>query len=202
MTELTTPGALAPKTPATSRAVMNEIVLPNDTNGLGNLMGGRLLHLMDICAAIAAQRHAEQLCVTASVDHVDFESPIYMGEVVTLEATVNRAFRTSMEVEIHVWAENPRARTRRKANRALYTFVAVDDKGRPIAVPPIEPTTDDERARHEAAARRRELRLVMAGRLPIAGAQHLRALFADIVEAERSAEAATAAAATEAAAQA
>ena len=161
----------------------------DSTNGLGNLMGGRLLHLMDICAAIAAQRHAEQLCVTASVDNVEFESPIYMGEVVTLEASVNRAFRTSMEVEIHVWAENPRARTRRKANRAIFTFVAVDDKGRPIAVPAIEPVSDDEQARFDAAARRRELRLVMAGRLPVSGAQHLRALFTDVVEGELLADA-------------
>lgn len=189
MTEPTNPGALAPKTPAASRCVMNEIVLPNDTNGLGNLMGGRLLHLMDICAAIAAQRHAEQLCVTASVDHVDFESPIYMGEVVTLEASVNRAFRTSMEVEIHVWAENPRARTRRKANRAIFTFVAVDDKGRPIVVPAVEPTTDEERSRFDAAARRRELRLVMAGRIPVSDAQHLRTLFTDVVEGELLADA-------------
>ncbi len=177
----------ASKSPADSRCVMNEIVLPNDTNGLGNLMGGRLLHLMDICAAIAAQRHSEQICVTASVDNVDFQSPIYMGEVVTLEAAVNRAFRTSMEIEIHVWAENPRARTRRKANRALYTFVAVDAEGHPVEVPAIEPTTDDERQRYEGAARRRELRLVLAGRLPVSDAQHLRALMAETVAAEEAA---------------
>ncbi len=174
----------ASKPPEASRCVMNEIVLPNDTNGLGNLMGGRLLHLMDICAAISAQRHSEQICVTASVDNVDFQSPIFMGEVVTLESVVNRAFRTSMEIEIHVWAENPRARTRRRANRALYTFVAVDATGTPQPVPAIAPVTDDERQRYDGAARRRELRLVMAGRLPLADAQHLRALLETVVDGE------------------
>lgn len=175
-----------PKPPSASKCIMSEIVLPNDTNGLGNLMGGNLLHMMDVCAAIAAQRHAEQLCVTASVDSVEFESPIYMGEVVMLEAQVNRAFRTSMEVEINVWAENPRARTKRKANRAFYTFVAVDDKSRPISVPPVTPETDEEQQRYEAAGRRRELRLIMAGRLKFQDAQHLKALFQEAIASEKS----------------
>jgi len=144
---------------------MTEFVLPNDTNGLGNLMGGRLLHLMDVSAAISAQRHANRVCVTAAVDTVEFHSPIRLGEVVIIESQVNRAFRTSMEVELNVWAENPRAQTRRKCNRAFFTFVAVDDDGQPVPVPPVTPETEDERSRYDNAARRRELRLLLAGRM-------------------------------------
>ncbi len=175
--------------PAASRCIMTELVLPNDTNTLGNLMGGRLLHQMDICAAISAQRHTERVCVTASVDNVEFSSPIKMGEVVVLESHVNRAFRTSLEVEINVWAENPRERTRRKCNRAFYTFVAVDEHDRPVQVPPLEPTTDAERDRYAAAERRRELRLLMAGRIQIQDAQHITALVLQAQEAARRADA-------------
>ena len=153
---------------------MNELVLPNDTNTLGNLMGGRLLHFMDICAAIAAQRHSNRTVVTASVDNVDFRSAIRLGEVVSLRAVVNRAFTTSMEVEIEVWAENNRTSERRHCNRAFYTFVAVDTDGRPIPVGSVEPGTDEERERYEGAARRRDLRLVLAGRLALADADDLR----------------------------
>ncbi|PSQ69109.1 MAG: acyl-CoA thioesterase, partial [Bacteroidetes bacterium QH_2_64_26] len=114
-----------PKPVSASRCEMTEIVLPNDTNGLGNMMGGRLLHLMDKCAAISAQRHANRICVTASVDNVEFQSPIKEGEVVVIESHVNRAFRSSMEVELNVWAENPLDETHRKCNRAFYTYVAL-----------------------------------------------------------------------------
>lgn len=145
------------------------------TNGLGNLMGGHLLHMMDICAAISAQRHSGHVAVTASVDTVDFHAPIRAGDVVVMESVVNRAFRTSMEVEINVWAENPRTGTRTKSNRAFYTFVALGPDG-PLAVPPVLPETEDEEERYEAAARRRELRLVMAGRLDLKSASHLMAL--------------------------
>ena len=153
---------------------MNELVLPNDTNTLGNLMGGRLLHFMDICAAIASQRHSNRVVVTASVDNVDFQSAIRLGEVVVMEAVVNRAFTTSMETEVNVWAEDTTTGERRKCNRAFYTFVAVDQNGRPIPVPPLAPETDDERERYEAAQRRRELRLILSGRLQLADAAHLR----------------------------
>ncbi|PAP77665.1 acyl-CoA thioesterase [Rubrivirga marina] len=153
---------------------MNELVLPNDTNTLGNLMGGRLLHFMDICAAIAAQRHSHRTVVTASVDSVDFRAAVRLGEVVVLEATVTRAFTTSMEVWIEVWAEDNATGERRHCNRAYYTFVAVDQSGRPIPVPPLEPETEAERERFEAAARRRELRLVLAGRLRLEDAADLR----------------------------
>lgn len=153
---------------------MTEIVLPNDTNGLGNMMGGRLLHLMDKAAAISAQRHANRVCVTASVDSVEFNSPIRQGEVIIIESQVNRAFRTSMEVELNVWAEDPRAQTKRKCNRAFYTFVAVDEEIRPVAAPPIRPETDPERQNYEQAARRREMRLILAGRLQIEDAASLK----------------------------
>ena len=144
---------------------MNELVLPNDTNTLGNLMGGRLLHLMDVCAAIAAKRHCNRTVVTASVDSVDFQSPIALGEVVVLEAVVTRAFTTSMETQIDVWAEDTSSGTKRRCNRAFYTFVAVDPTGRPTPVPSLLPESDAEHARYDAAARRRELRLVLSGRM-------------------------------------
>jgi acyl-CoA hydrolase len=146
---------------------MSEIVLPNDTNNLGNMMGGRLMYLMDICAAISAQRHTNQVCVTAAVDSVEFESPIYHGEIVVIEGQVNRTFRTSIEVELNVWAENAIQRTRRKCNRAFYTFVAINEENRPVPVPPIVPETEAEKASFDAAARRRELRLVIAGRMAL-----------------------------------
>lgn len=153
---------------------MNEIVLPNDTNNLGNMMGGRLLHLMDICAAISAQRHTNHVCVTASVDHVEFQSPIHEGEIVTLRSHVNRAFRTSMEVQISVWAENALKRTIRKCNKAFYTFVAVDDDNRPVQVPQILAETDAERQCYENAAKRREVRLILSGRMKWEDAHHLK----------------------------
>jgi acyl-CoA hydrolase len=172
------------KTVAASRCLMTEFVLPNDTNGLGNLMGGRLLHLMDIAAAISAQRHANRVCVTAAVDTVEFHSPIRLGEVVIIESQVNRTFRTSMEVELNVWAENPREQTRRKCNRAYYTFVAVDDDGRPVAALPITPETEEERVRFDEAERRRELRLLLAGRLSLEKAVNLRADMLSVFRAE------------------
>lgn len=159
---------------------MNELVLPNDTNTLGNLMGGRLLHFMDVCAAIAAKRHSNRTVVTASVDSVDFKGPIHLGEVVVLEARVTRAFTTSMEVGVEVWAEDTTTGTQRPSNQAYYTFVAVDQSGRPIPVGPVAPETDAERERYEAAARRRDLRLVLSGRLPLADAGDLRSYLAAV----------------------
>ena len=167
------PSSLKPKSPTQSQCRTTELVLPNDTNILGNLMGGRLLHLMDICAAIAAQRHSNCTVVTASVDNVDFQSAIKLGEVVILESVVNRSFTTSMETEINVWAEDTTTAERRTCNRAFYTFVAVDQNGSPIPVPPIEPETDEQRDRFEAAAHRRELRLILSGRLKLDDTRHL-----------------------------
>ncbi|HEX7071184.1 MAG TPA: acyl-CoA thioesterase [Rhodothermales bacterium] len=156
-----------------SRCVMTEMVLPNDANGLGNLMGGRLLYWMDVCAAISARRHADRVCVTASVDTVEFQSPIRVGEIIEIHGQVNRTFRTSMEVELNVWAQ-PVNGERRKANRAYYTFVSVDEKVRPVPVRPIIPETEDEIERYEHAARRRELRLILAGRLRLEDAAGIR----------------------------
>jgi acyl-CoA hydrolase len=164
----------AQKTVQASRCVLNEIVLPNDTNNLGNLMGGRLLYLMDICAAISSQRHTNRVCVTAAVDSVEFHSPIRQGEIVFIEGQVNRTFRTSMEIELNVWAENPIAQTRRKCNRAYYTFVAVDEENRPVPVPAVHPETEEERQRYVEAARRREMRLLLAGRLELKDSLHLK----------------------------
>ena len=148
-----------------SKVEMTEIVLPNDTNNLGNLRGGKILHWMDICAAISSQRHSGHVCVTASVDNVEFRSAIRQGEVVMLESHVNRAFRTSMEIEVNVWAENPIAGTSRKSNRAYYTFVAIDSEGVPQPVPSIKTETPEEEKRFHAAGHRREFRLLLAGRM-------------------------------------
>ena len=164
----------ASKPVSASTCEMTEIVLPNDTNSLGNLMGGRLLHLMDKCAAISAQRHANRVCVTAAVDNVEFQSAIREGEIVVVKSQVNRAFRTSMEVELNVWAEDPQAQTERKCNRAFYTFVALDDEGATVEIPAIDPQTDAERERHTAAAKRRDIRLVLAGRKALQDADHIK----------------------------
>lgn len=162
------------KTVSASRCVLTEIVLPNDTNGLGNMMGGRLMYLMDKCAAISAQRHAGGICVTAAVDSVEFRSPIRQNEFVIIESWVNRAFRTSMEVELNVIAEDPVTRDRRQSNRAFFTFVALAPDGTPRPVSPVEPETEDEHERYEHAARRREARLFFAGRLNLSDAQYIK----------------------------
>jgi acyl-CoA hydrolase len=160
--------------------VNTEIVLPNDTNTLGNLMGGRLLHWMDICAAVSAQRHCGRVVVTASVNNVSFNQPIRLAEVVTLQAKVSRAFSTSMEVFIDVWVEDVVTGKKRKCNEAIYTFVAVDQLGNPIHVPSIEPESDEEKARYDGALRRRQLSLILAGKMKPAEATELKALFAGL----------------------
>lgn len=157
--------SLASKTPDDSHCIMSEIVLPNDTNSLGNLMGGRLLHWMDICAAISSQRHAGCVCVTVGVDEVDFTSAIRQGEIVILKSQVNRVFRTSMDIEINVWAENPREDTKRKCNQAFFTFVAIGPDRLPRAIPSLAVETEEELARYEDAGRRREFRLLHSGRI-------------------------------------
>ncbi len=147
------------KTVAASRVRMNELVMPNDTNPLGNLMGGRLLQWMDICSAISSQRHCNRNVVTISVDNVEFKSGIKLGEVVVIEAEVARTFTSSMEVAMQVWAENMRTGERRLCTTSFYTFVSVDADGRPVTVPQIIPQTDFEKERYEQAEERRELRL-------------------------------------------
>lgn len=167
-----------------SKCVMSELVLPNDTNGLGNLMGGRLLHWMDVCAAISSQRHAGMVCVTASVDNVEFHSPILQSEIVVLESQVNRAFRSSMEIEINVYAENPRTDTRRHCNRAYFTFVAVGPDGKPVVVPVSVPESDEETEKYEAAMRRREFRLLLSGRMAPSEAVHVQDYLASFSRAQ------------------
>jgi acyl-CoA hydrolase len=142
-----------------SQVVMTELVLPNDTNQLGNLLGGRLMHWIDIAAALAAMRHSHRVCVTASVDGMSFHAPIRLGHVVILKASVNRVFRTSMEVGVRVEMENPLDGTHIHANTAYLTFVGVDESGIPQVAPPVSPESDDERRRFEAAGIRRAARL-------------------------------------------
>lgn len=160
-----------------SRAISSEIVLPNDTNTLGNLMGGRLLHWMDISAAISAQRHSKRIVVTASVNNVSFDKPIRLGDIVTLESHVSRAFTSSMEVFIYVWVENHSTGQRVKHNEAIYTFVAVDQLGNPITVPELIPETEEEKKRYDGALRRRQLSLILAGKISPDSATELKALF-------------------------
>lgn len=163
------------KKPSESHTIMNEIVLPNDTNTLNNLMGGRLLHWMDIVAAISAQKHCNNIVVTASVDGVSFKEAIRLGDVVTLEAYVTRSFNTSMEVYIEVYAQNIPRNEKYKCNDAYYTFVAIDSRSRPIPVPAIVAETEAEKQKYEGALRRRQIRLVMAGKLKKDEATELRA---------------------------
>lgn len=160
-----------------SFTIMNELVLPNDTNTLNNLMGGRLLHWMDIAAAIAAQKHCNRIVVTASVDNVSFKYPIKLGDVITIEAKVTRAFHTSVEVRLDVWAENIPSGSRKKSNEAYYTFVAVDQSGRTIPVPEATPESAAELELFAGALRRRQLRLVLAGKMLPEDASELKALF-------------------------
>ena len=165
------------KTPSQSKATLTEIVLPNDTNNLNNLMGGRLLHWMDIAAAITAHRHCNRTCVTASVNNVSFENPIPKGSIVTLEANISRAFSSSMEIFIDVWIEDSLSGNKTKCNEAIYTFVAVDSMGRPAKVPAVTPKTTLEKTRFDGALRRRQLSLILAGKLKASEASELKALF-------------------------
>jgi len=169
--------SLKSKTAKESLTVLTEYVLPNDTNTLGNLMGGRLLHWMDLAAAIAAHRHCGRIVVTASVNNVSFNQPIKLGEIVTLSAKVSRAFTSSMEVFIDVWIENNNTGEKKKCNEAIYTFVAVDQLGNPINVPPLIPETTEEQQRFDSALRRRQLSLILAGKMKPSDATELKALF-------------------------
>ena len=169
------------KTPSESLVSMTELVLPNDTNTLNNLMGGRLMHWMDIVSAIAAQKHSNRIVVTASVDNISFRHPIRLGNVVTLRAKVTRAFSSSMEVRIDVDAEDVPSGVKFESNSAYFTFVAVDQTGRPIDVPEVEPTNEEEQALYEGALRRRQLRLILSGRMKPSEAKELKSIF-DIKE--------------------
>ena len=165
------------KTAGGSLVVSTHIVQPNDTNMLGNLMGGQLLNWMDLTAAISAGRHCGRVCVTASVNNVSFGSPIKLADVVTLEAKVSRAFTSSMEVFIDVWVEDHITREKTKSNEAIYTFVAVDQNGRPIEVPTLTPESEAEIKRYGGALRRRQLSLILAQKMEAKDATELRKLF-------------------------
>lgn len=157
--------------------VVTEIVLPNDTNTLGNLMGGRLLHWMDIASAVSAHRHCHRIVVTASVNNVSFNQPIKLGDIVTISAKVSRAFNSSMEVFMEVTVENNAEGKKVKCNEAIYTFVAVDQLGNPINVPELIPESDEEKLRYDGALRRKQLALILAGKMKPAEATELKALF-------------------------
>ena len=170
------------KKPADTFVMMTEIVLPNDTNVFGNLMGGRLMYWMDIAAAIAAQKHCNAPVVTASVDNISFENPIKLGNTVHIEAKVTRAFSTSMEIHLRVWGEDMTHQYRYKSNEAYYTFVALDPNRRPRKVPELIPETEEEKRLYDGALRRRQLRLILGGKMKPDEALELKALF--IKEAE------------------
>lgn len=156
---------------------MSQMVLPNDTNTLNNLMGGRLLHWMDIAAGIAAQRHSNRIVVTASVDNVSFRHPIKLGDVVTIAAQVTRTFTSSMEVRLSVTAENIPSGTKIKSNEAYYTFVAMDQSGHPTPVAEVLPGNENEQKFFDSALQRRQLRLILGGKMNAVDATELRALF-------------------------
>ena len=160
-------------------AITTKIVLPNDTNTLGNLFGGQLLAWMDVIASVSAHRHCKRVVVTASVNNVSFNQPIAHASIVTLEAKVSRAFNSSMEVFLDVFVEDAVTGVRSKSNEAIYTFVAVDQNGFPIQVPELIPETEEEIASFDAALRRKELSLILAGKMKPSAAVNLKKLFTD-----------------------
>jgi acyl-CoA hydrolase len=173
--------SLDPKKVSESRTVMTELIMPNDTNPMGNLMGGYLMRWMDIVCAISAGKHTEAHVVTAAVDHISFQNPIKLGDVITLEAAVTRAFNTSVEIYVEVFANDVKGQNARRCNHAYFTFVALDDKKRtPVQVPPVLPLSSEEQSLYEGAARRREMRLVLAGRIRPKDAIETRKMFADL----------------------
>lgn len=165
------------RNPSESFVVMTELVLPNDTNTFGNLMGGRLMYWMDIAAALAAMKHCNAPVVTASVDNISFENPIKLGNVVHIEAKVSRAFTSSMEVHMRVWGEDAIRQYKYKSNEAYYTFVALDPDGKSSPVPPIIPVSDEEKILFDGALRRRQIRLILGGKMKPDDATELKALF-------------------------
>jgi acyl-CoA hydrolase len=165
------------KKSAGSLTIMTEIVLPNDTNVFGNLMGGRLMYWMDIAAALSAQRHCNAPVVTASVDNISFENPIKLGNAVHIEAKVTRAFNTSMEIHLNVWGEDLTQQYKYKSNEAYYTFVALDSNRKPRPVPELVTETEEEKKLFDGALRRRQLRLILGGKLKPKDATELKALF-------------------------
>lgn len=168
------------KTVSDSATTMTELIMPNDTNPLGNLMGGNLMRWMDIAGGICAGKHCEAYVVTASVDHVSFQQPIKLGSVISINAIVTRAFRTSVEVYLEVYVSDFIGQNTVKSNHAYMTFVALDeDKKKPIEVPDIRPITPEQIKLHESAIRRREVRLILGGRMKPEDANYLKNYFAE-----------------------
>jgi len=165
------------KTPKDSLTILTDIVLPSDTNPLDNLFGGELLARMDKASSIAAQRHSRRIVVTASVNHVHFSKAVPVGSVVTIQAKVSRVFNSSMEIFLDVWIEDRETGKKTKVNEAIYTFVAVDKTGTPVKIPQVIPETELEKTRFEGALRRKQLSLVLSGRLKPRDATELKALF-------------------------
>ncbi|HNR85636.1 MAG TPA: acyl-CoA thioesterase [Taishania sp.] len=165
------------RTPKETLSVTTKVVLPNDTNTMGNLFGGQLLAWMDVIASVAAHRHCKRVVVTASVNNISFNHPIKLGSIVTLEAKVSRAFTSSMEIITDVFVEDQVTGQRIKSNEGIYTFVAVDQNGGPIQVPEIKPETEEEQRRYDGALRRKELSLILAGKMSPNDAVQLKKLF-------------------------
>ncbi len=153
--------SMTPKPVRESLSEYSELALPNDANGLGNVLGGKVMHLVDLAGALAALRHARRPMVTASVDHMNFLHPVKIGQLILLRSSVNRVFRTSMEVGVKVWVENLQTGAVRHTSSAYLTFVALDEHGQPVSIPPVIPETEDEKRRYEEAAQRRDYRLEM-----------------------------------------
>ena len=163
-----------------SQTIMTEMIMPNDTNPLDNLMGGNLMRWMDIAGGICAARHCEEHVVTASVDHVSFTNPIKNGDVITLKAVVTRAFNTSVEVYVEVSAADITGANSRLSNHAYLSFVAIDQKNKkPTKVPPLRPVSKEEQKLFDGASRRRELRLILSGRLKPGDALEIKDFFAN-----------------------
>ncbi len=165
------------KSPKESLTILTDLVLPGETNYLDNLFGGELLARMDRACSIAARRHSRQIVVTVSVNHVAFNKPIPVGSVVTLEAKVSRAFKSSMETYVDVWIEDRQSGSRTKVNEGIYNFVAVDEIGKPVTIPQIIPETELEKERFNGALVRKQLSLVLAGKLEADEATALKKMF-------------------------
>lgn len=163
-----------------SKTTMTEMIMPNDTNPLGNLMGGNLLRWMDIVGGICAGKHCEAHVVTASVDHVSFQKPIRLGDVITIDASVTRAFNSSVEIYVEVFAANIKGGDNRRSNHAYFTFVGIDDAlKKPIKIPAVLPLSREEQLLYEGASRRRELRLILSGRMKPEDATEVKNYFSE-----------------------
>ncbi|MFY7651689.1 MAG: acyl-CoA thioesterase [Chitinophagaceae bacterium] len=165
---------MQPKKPSDSFIIMNEMVLPNDTNPFGNLMGGRLMYWMDIAAGMTAYKHSNSACMTVSVDNLSFKNSIKLGNTVHIQAKITRAFTSSMEIHLKVWGEDHLQQTRYESNEAYFTFVALDANNRPKPVPAVIPETEEEIRNFETALHRRQIRLILGGKMQIEEAPELK----------------------------